>query len=50
MYVGLSVVSYSRTYLWANIDETLQSDPGAPSDEYGGSDGKPLMGAPGGVD
>ena len=33
--VGLSVVSYSRKYLWANLDETLQGDPGAPSDEHG---------------
>ena len=50
MYVGLSVVSYSRTYLWANLDETLQGDSGAPSDEHGGSDGEPSIGAPGGVD
>ena len=36
--VCLSVVSYSRLYLWVNLDETLQDNPGAPSDEHGGSD------------
>ena len=34
MSVCLSVVSY----LWVNLDETLQDNPGAPSDEHGGSD------------
>ena len=36
--------------MWANLDETLQGDPEAPSDEHGGSDGEPSTGAPGGVD
>ena len=34
MSVCLSVVSY----LWVNLDETLQDNPWAPSDEHGGSD------------
>ena len=34
VYVCLSVVSY----LWVNLDETLQDNPWAPSDEHGGSD------------
>ena len=34
-------------YLWANLDETLQSDIGAPSDEHGGSDGEPSIWASG---
>ena len=32
VYVGLFVVSYSRTYLWAYLDKTLQGDTGAPSE------------------
>ena len=39
----MSVVSYSRTYLWANLDDTVQGDTGAPSDEHGGSYGEPSI-------
>ena len=42
----MSVVSYSRTYLWANLDKTLQGDTGAPSDEHGGPYGEPSIWAP----
>ena len=43
-------MSYSRTFLWANLDETLEGDPGAPSDEHGWSYGEPSIRAPGSGD
>ena len=34
--VCLSVVSYARPHLWADLDETLQGDPEVHSDGHGG--------------